>query len=85
MSGASDRIRTKTGETPKGGISMLNFIIGAIAVAGFVGKLMSGSENSTVDSVGQHLENAERKALDGLQKLNSEGEKLQKKYAKKDN
>lgn len=64
---------------------MLNFIIGAIAVAGFVGKLMSGSENSTVDSVGQHLENAEHKAIDGLQKLNAEGEKLQKKYAKKDN
>ncbi|MDY4588074.1 MAG: hypothetical protein SPD47_06455 [Oscillospiraceae bacterium] len=64
---------------------MLNFIIGAIAVAGFVGKLMSGSENSTVDSVGQHLENAEQKAIDGLQKLNAEGEKLQKKYAKKDN
>lgn len=64
---------------------MLNFIIGAIAVAGFVGKLMSGNENSKVDSVGQHLENAEQKAIDGLQKLNAEGEKLQKKYGKKDN
>jgi len=63
---------------------MLPFIIGAIAVAGVVGKLMSGSENSTVDSIGQKLENAEHKAIDGLQKLNAEGEKLQKKYGKKD-
>lgn len=62
---------------------MLNFIIGAIAVAGFVGKLMSGSDNSTIDSMGQHLENAEQKAIDGLQKMNAEGEKLKKKYEKK--
>lgn len=62
---------------------MLNFIIGAIAVAGVVGKLMSGSENSHVDSAGQHLENMEHKAIDTIQKMNAEGEKLAKKYEKK--
>lgn len=44
---------------------------------------MSVSENSHVDSVGQHLENAEHKALDCLQKMNDEGEKMAKRYAKK--
>ncbi len=52
---------------------MLDLIIGAIAIIGVAGKLMSGSENSHVDSVGQHLENAEHKALDCLQKMNDEG------------
>ena len=56
---------------------MLDLIIGAIAIIGVAGKLMSGSENSHVDSVGQHLENAEHKALDCLQKMNDE------RYAKK--
>ena len=62
---------------------MLDLIIGAIAIIGVAGKLMSGSENSHVDSVGQHLENAEHKALDCLQKMNDEVEKMAKKYAKK--
>lgn len=62
---------------------MLDLIIGAIAVVGVVGKLMSGSDNSHVDSAGQHLENIEHKAIDTIQKMNSQGEKLAKQYQKK--